>query len=73
MALTFTQADLDRLKEAYLTGARKVQVGDRTIEYNSPKELLAAIELVSAYIDGLSDDVDDLPNIVRPTFSRGGE
>ncbi len=71
MALTFTQADLDRLKEAYLTGAREVQVGDRKIVYNSPKDILAAIQVVQEYIEGVSTDVDDNPSIIRPTFSRG--
>lgn len=71
MSLTFTQADLDRLKEAYLTGATKVQVGDRTIEYRSQKDLLAAIKNVQEYIDGAQTDVDDNPDIIRATFSRG--
>lgn len=71
MALTFTQADLDRLKEAYLTGAKEVQVGDRKIVYDSPKDLLAKIQQIESYLSGSPSDVDDLPNIIRPTFSRG--
>lgn len=71
MALVFTQADLDNLKAALVSGTSRVQIGDRVIEYRSQKDLLAAIQMVQNYLDGVSTDVDDNPNIIRPTFSRG--
>jgi hypothetical protein len=71
VAVVFTQADLDNLKAALVSGAMEVTIGDRTIKYRTQKDLLAAIEMVSQYLDGVSDDVDDLPDIIRPTFSRG--
>ncbi len=71
MSLTFTTTDLDNLKAALVSGASKVQIGDRTVEYRSQKDLLAAIQMVQNYLDGVSTDVDDNPNIVRPTYSRG--
>lgn len=73
MALTFTQDDLNRIKEAFLTGATEVTVGDRTIKYRPQKDLVSLMQVIQEAIDGVPSDVDDLPNIVRPTFSRGGE
>ncbi len=70
MALTFTQADLDALKAAYVTGAKVVQIGDRRVEYNSPADLLKAISLVQTALDG-STDIEDNPNVIQAGFSRG--
>jgi len=71
MALTFTTDDLDRLKEAYLTGATKVKIGDREVEYRSQAQLLEAIKAVQSAIDGVSDDVDDNPSVIQSSFSKG--
>jgi hypothetical protein len=71
MSLTFTQSDLDALKAALLTGALEVTIGDRTVRYRSQKEILEVIRMVEEYLNGVPTDVDDNPNIIRPTFSRG--
>ncbi len=69
MALVFTQTDLDNLKAALVSGATKVKIGDREVEYRSQKELLATIQMVQSYLDGTSTDVDDNPNVINATYS----
>lgn len=71
MGLTFTQSDLDALKAALLTGATEVQIGDRLVKYRSQKELLAAIKMVTSYLDGVPSTADGNPDIIRPTYSKG--
>jgi hypothetical protein len=70
MAVTFTQADLDALKAAFVTGALEVQIGERRVKYRSQSELLAAINMVDAAINGVSDDVDDNPNVIQAGYAR---
>jgi hypothetical protein len=72
MALSFTQADLDALKAALLTGATTVQIGDRTITYRSQKDLLAAMRMIENYLNGVDTD-DSGPNTIQAGFSRGAE
>lgn len=71
MALVFTQTDLDNLKAAYVSGAEEVQIGDRKIRYKSQKDLLSAIQNVQNYLDGISTDVTENPNVVVGSYSRG--
>lgn len=71
MPVTFTQDDLDALVSALKTGASKVQIGDRVVEYRSQKDLIAAIKMVQSYIDGVSTTADGSPDIIRPTYSKG--
>ena len=70
MALTFTEADLENLKQAYVTGATRVKVGDREVEYRSQKDLLEAIKIVEQSLNGISDDIDDNPTVIQAGFSR---
>lgn len=70
MAITFTQADLDALKEAFVTGALEVQIGDRRVVYRSQKDLLAAMKMIEDAVTGVSDDIDDNPNVVQAGYSR---
>ncbi len=70
MTLGFTSADLANLKAALVSGARKVQIGDRIVEYRSQADLMAAIEMVQAELEGASAEIDDNPSIVRATYSR---
>lgn len=53
--LVFTQDDLDALKEALLTGAEEVQIGDRRIRFRSKAELLDLIKLVQESLEDASD------------------
>jgi len=68
MALTFTQADLDNLKAAFVSGALEVQIGDRLIKYRSQKDLVQALEMVKRAVEGFSSE--DSPNVVQATFSK---
>lgn len=70
MAITFTSADLDALKEAYLTGAKKVKIGDREIEYRDQSEILEAIRNVTAALEGGSAKTA-ASSIVQAKYSKG--
>jgi hypothetical protein len=70
MAITYTQADLDALNQALLTGAEEVTIGDRKIKYRSQEHLLALIKMVQAAVEG-TDQSTDSPNIVQATYSKG--
>jgi hypothetical protein len=71
MAITYTQTHLDALIEALATGAKSVQVGDRKIEYNSQKELLALIAMIQKQLDGVDTTQTSSKNVPY-TFSKGG-
>lgn len=70
MSMGFTSADLANLKDALVSGALEVTIGDRTVRYRSQKELLAVIELVQAELNGISSSDTD-PTKIKATFSRG--
>ena len=70
MALTFTTADLDALKAAFLTGALSVSIGDRTVTYRSQRELLAAIQMVQDVLNGISSDVENNPGTIQAGYAR---
>jgi hypothetical protein len=70
--MTFTEADLENLKAALISGARKVQIGDRIVEYRSQNEILAAIRLIEQTIAGTSTD-SETANVITSSFSRGEE
>lgn len=72
MALVFTQTDLENLKAALVSGASEVQIGDRVVKYRSQRDLLAAIQMVQNYLEGVSTDIDDNPNVIKSTYSRDG-
>ena len=46
------QSDIDALTEALATGERMVRKGDKTVEYRSVDELLAARNALQAQFDG---------------------
>jgi hypothetical protein len=70
LAITFTQSDLDALKEALLTGALEVQIGERRIRYRSQAEILQVIKAIQTYLDG-EDTSEVKPNRIQATFSKG--
>lgn len=70
MAITYTQADLDSVKEALLTGATRVRIGDREIEYRSQKDLKALMAEISSYINGQPTSTTS-PNNIGATFTKG--
>lgn len=69
MSLTFTQQDLDNLKEALVTGAEEVEIQGRRVKYRSQKELLEAIKMVESALDSSSSSTSS-SNVV-PTFTKG--
>ena len=44
--MAYTQAHLDALETALVKGEKRVTFGDKTVEYRSVDELMAAIEAV---------------------------
>jgi hypothetical protein len=68
MAITFTSADLDALKEALLSGATEVSIGDRRIRYKSQAEIIQAIKMVQAALDGVPSESTTQ---IAATFSKG--
>lgn len=69
MALVFTQTDLDNLKAALVSGALRVQLGDRLVIYRSQAELINAIRLVESQLSGLNTTTT--PNVIQATYSKG--
>ena len=70
--MTFSQNDLDNLKEALLSGADEVQIGDRRIKFKSKKELLELIELVENSIEGHLAKTENTKTI-QASFSKQGK
>lgn len=48
--MTWQQSELDALRRAYATGARRVSVDGRTVEYESEDALLRRIRLLEREI-----------------------
>jgi hypothetical protein len=69
MAVTYTQADLDALKDALVTGASEVQIGDRKIRYRSQAELLQAMKIVEAQLTPVSTSVST--SLIQGTYRKG--
>ena len=44
--MSYSTEQLDALRRALVTGERRVSFGDKTVEYRSVEELLAAIRTV---------------------------
>lgn len=68
MAITFTSNDLVALKQALLTGANEVQIGDRRVKYNSPSEILRVIRMVEEYLNASSTDSI---KTIQASYSKG--
>lgn len=66
---TYTQGDLDSIKEALLTGAVEVQIGDRKIKYRSQKEILELKKMVENDLASQSSSVS--PNVIKAKYSKG--
>ena len=48
--IPYTTTQLDALRRALVTGERRVSFGDKTVEYRSVEELLAAMRAVEAEV-----------------------
>ena len=66
--MTFTTADLDALKEALISGATEVQIGDRRVKYKSQKEIIQAIKMIQSVIDGAPSETQ---NVISTTYTKG--
>ena len=70
MSLIFTQADLDALKEAWVTGATGVKIGDRWVQFDSREQLEARMREIMNYLEGNSSASDDNPTMIQAGYSR---
>lgn len=68
MAITITQAQLDAMVEAYMSGVSTVKFADREVTYRSMDELLAAIQFAESKLNPSS--VTSTSANVTPTFSK---
>lgn len=69
-AITFTQTDLDNLKEALVTGAEEMVIGDKKIRFRSQKHLLELIKLAQESINGDATSTTS-SSTIQGTFSKG--
>jgi collagenase-like PrtC family protease len=70
--IVFTQTDLDNLKEALLTGADEVVIGDRKIRYRSQQHLLQLIKMAQDSINGAIDSNTGMTSsLIQATFKKG--
>ena len=70
----YTQADLDNLKSALMSGASKVQVGDRNLELRSKAELMELINMVELDLAGEdSSAATDNTSVIVSRFDKQGK
>ncbi len=67
--MSFTQAELDALKEAYVSGALRVTHEGKTVEYGSEADLLRRIRMVENELR--SSTGQNAPTVSFASFSRG--
>ncbi|MBF0190225.1 MAG: hypothetical protein HQL99_03625 [Magnetococcales bacterium] len=67
--MSFTNAELDALKEAYASGALRIVHEGKTVEYGSEADLLRRIRVIEQAISGGSGATR--PNRTVLGFSRG--
>ncbi|MBF0162812.1 MAG: hypothetical protein HQL88_11065 [Magnetococcales bacterium] len=66
--MSFTQAELDVLKEAYATGALRVTHEGKTVEYGSESDLLRRIRMIESELAAASGKARSTRT--RLSFSR---
>ena len=66
--MSYTQAQLNTIKEAYAEGVTKVTYNGRTIEYRSLSEMKAIIADIEGDLGGTKTDSDKAH---FPTYDRG--
>ncbi len=72
--MTYTTTQLEALKRALATGERRVSFGDKTVEYRSVDELMAAIREVRRGLLQQAAETGLLPGAprqIRVTTSKG--
>ncbi len=68
--MTYTESDLLKLKEALLTGASSVSIGDRTITFRSQADLLKLIESIQTNLQAEDEDWIPTSNTVQATWRK---
>ena len=74
MSVTYTEAQLQALREALARGEKRVSFGDKTVEYRTVDELQAAIAAVEAAMhkDAVATGlVPRAPRQIRVTTGKG--
>ena len=66
--MTFTQTELDTLKEAYAAGALRISHEGKTVEYGSESDLLRRIRTIESEIAASSGKARSTR--IRLQFSR---
>ena len=66
--MSWSQEDLDKLDKAIVSGARRVEFKDYSVEYRSLSEMWQARKAIA---DSLSSDDASSPNISRFIGSKG--
>lgn len=67
--MAWTQADVDKLKAAIATGARRVQYRDQLVEYNSLTDMITALKMMEAEVAGGAANTTSRASYA--TFSKG--
>lgn len=67
--MSFTQTELDELKQAYASGALRVVHDGKTVEYGSEADLLRRIRMVENELR--SSTGQPAPIVSFASFSRG--
>ncbi len=67
--MTFTQTELDELKQAYASGALRVTHEGKTVEYGSEADLLRRIRLVEGELRASTGQ--PAPSVSFAGFARG--
>lgn len=67
--MSFTQIELNELKQAYASGALRVVHEGKTVEYGSEADLLRRIRMVENDLKSASGQ--NTPNVSFSSFSRG--
>ncbi len=69
-SITFTQTDLDNLKEALVTGAEEITIGDKKIKFRNQDHLMELIKMAQNSIDG-SATSNTSSSVIQARFSKG--
>ena len=67
--MSFTQTELDELKQAYASGALRVVHEGKTVEYGSEADLLRRIRMIENDLKSVSGQ--NTPSVSFSSFSRG--
>lgn len=70
--MSWTQTDVDNLKEAIASGAAEIQFSDRRIKFRSKQEMLDLLKLMQDDIAGSNDaNSEEVSKFQSVDFSKG--